>query len=58
MKNYYLIIKILGNEEFEILNITSNYYHFRRLLKKYKNEKNIINRKISSYELFKNSKYL
>lgn len=58
MKNYYLIIKILDNENFEILNITSNYYHFRRLLKKYTNEKSIINRKISSYDLFKNSKYL
>ena len=51
MKNYYMIFK-----DDELLNITVDYYYFKRLAKKYKQQYNNIElRAITSYRLLENS---
>lgn len=55
MKYYYIIFDCLHHN---VLHITSDYYHFRRLLKKYvKEHKEVIYKKISYVGLFNYSDY-
>lgn len=56
MKYFYIIIQ-LYNEELKIINITTDYYYARRLIRKYrKNNNSIYVRKISYHNLLQISK--
>lgn len=59
MTTYYLIFQHVKVNSCELLCITSDYYYFRRLCKKYIRDcKDIICKSIDLYSLYEYSKFL
>lgn len=50
-KTYYIIF----DDKLDVLNFTSDYFYFKRLVRKYRNKQLIITRSISNFELLENS---
>lgn len=58
MNLYYMIFSKDRDDKIVMLNITNDYYYFRRLIKKYKKEHKIIYpREISLDSLIENSQF-